>query len=63
MPTRGYFMVLYCYLQELKLTVCTAKEGMQSLQMKHMEELANLGKLTEFTLVSSAFTKFSDLSC
>lgn len=31
-------------IQELKLTVCTAKEGMQSLQMKHMEELANLGK-------------------
>lgn len=31
-------------IQELKHTVCTAKAGMQSLQMKYMEELANLGK-------------------
>lgn len=39
-------------LQELKHTVCTAKAGMQFLQMKYMEEIANLGKLTEFTPVS-----------
>ncbi|KAI6692370.1 hypothetical protein NL676_020080 [Syzygium grande] len=31
-------------IQELKHTVCTAKAGMQFLQMKYMEEIANLGK-------------------
>ncbi|KAF8018353.1 hypothetical protein BT93_H3289 [Corymbia citriodora subsp. variegata] len=45
-------------IQELKHTVCTAKEGMQFLQMKHMEELANLGKyLHSFANAASGYQK------